>query len=242
MSADVRPYKESALSKKQQIARMFNNIAWRYDFLNHFLSLGIDRYWRKTAIRELSKARPVIILDVATGTGDFAINALNSGASKIFGIDISEDMLAIGRKKIRKKNLHEKIELLEGDSESMIFEDNKFDAVTVAFGVRNFENLRKGLNEMRRVLKPDGKAVILEFSQPSPGLIRSLYNFYSGRITPGLGRFISRDISAYKYLKESVDAFPYGGEFLRILQETGFRDLSMKRLTFGIATVYTAVK
>ena len=251
MSIPVTPYKDSSLNKKQQVARMFNSIAWRYDFLNHFLSFGIDHYWRKQAINALKKSRPQLILDVATGTGDLAITALQLNPKKVFGVDISSDMLEIGRKKLLKKNLQNKIELLEVDSEKLIFEDNKFDAITVGFGVRNFENLEKGLSEMRRVLgltemfrvlKPGGKLVVLEFSQPKSAVLRGLYTFYSTKVTPFLGKLISKDKAAYTYLHESVSAFPYGKDFTAILEKTGFQNTSIRPLTFGIATVYTAEK
>ncbi len=242
MSIPVTPYKDSSLNKKQQVARMFNSIAWRYDFLNHFLSFGIDHYWRKQAINALKKSRPQLILDVATGTGDLAITALQLNPVKVFGVDISSDMLEIGRKKLLKKNLQHKIELLEVDSEKLIFEDNKFDALTVGFGVRNFENLEKGLTEMFRVLKPGGKLVVLEFSQPTSSVMRGLYNFYSTKVTPFLGKLISKDKAAYTYLHESVSAFPYGKDFTAILEKTGFQNTSIRPLTFGIATVYTAEK
>ncbi len=238
----ITPYKDSRQDKKHQVAKMFNNIAWRYDFLNHFLSLGVDRYWRKKAISFLKKQSPKLILDIATGTGDFALEAMKLSPEKIFGIDISTDMLEIGKKKIRQKNLQEKIELLEGDSEQLIFLDNKFDAVTVAFGVRNFHHLEKGLSEMHRVLKTGGTCLILEFSQPSNSIMRRLYNFYSFRITPKIGNLISRDKNAYSYLYESVKAFPYGREFSEILLKAGFSSVNFKTLTFGVVTVYIAEK
>ena len=221
---------------------MFNNIAWRYDFLNHFLSFGIDHYWRNQAIKTLKVNSPKIILDVATGTGDLAITALKLNPEKIYGVDISSDMLEIGRKKLLKKNLQDKIELLEVDSEKLIFEDNKFDAVTVGFGVRNFENLEKGLSEMRRVIKPGGKLVVLEFSQPKSAWMRALYRFYSTRITPWLGKLISKDARAYTYLPESVEAFPSGVEFVKILEEIGFKTIKWIPLTFGISSIYWAKK
>src|SRR5688572_9415035 len=196
----VTPEKNSTRSKKEQVAGMFNNIAWRYDFLNHLLSLGIDNYWRWKAIRMLKPEKPQLILDAATGTGALAIEAMKLKPLKIFGIDISEDMLKIGRAKIKSKNLGERIELIEGDSENLIFTNDKFDAVTVAFGVRNFENLLKGLNEFHRVLKPGGMAVILEFSHPRNQIIQAFYRFYSSRILPVLGRKISKNETAYQYL------------------------------------------
>ena len=238
----IIPYKDSSLEKKSQVAHMFNNIARRYDFLNHFLSLGIDRYWRKKAIQILGKNDPKLILDVATGTGDFAIEAMNLNPVKIYGIDISVDMLELGRIKIKKKNLQDKIELLEGDSEQLFFDDNKFDAVTVAFGVRNFQNLEKGLKEMQRVLKPGGISIILEFSRPHNPVFIKLYDFYSSRVAPAIGRIVSKDKAAYSYLYESVKAFPYGKQFGDILKETGFRNIQYKTMTFGIATIYISEK
>lgn len=242
MTDIITPYKNSNLNKKQQVAKMFNNIAWRYDFLNHFLSFGIDRYWRKQAISHLKKSKPGVILDVATGTADLAIAALKLNPVKVYGIDISEDMLNIGRQKLIKKNLRGKIELLESDSENLIFEDNKFDAITVGFGVRNFENLEKGLSEMLRVLKPDGKAVILEFSKPKSAIVRQFYSFYSSKICPWLGKVISKDAAAYTYLNESVEAFPEGENFATILRNIGYKEITINPLTFGIATIYTGKK
>jgi demethylmenaquinone methyltransferase/2-methoxy-6-polyprenyl-1,4-benzoquinol methylase len=238
----ITPYKDSSLNKKKQVAKMFNNIALRYDFLNHFLSFGIDRYWRRKAIATLREKKPALILDIATGTGDFAIEAVSLKPKRIFGIDISTEMLEIGKKKIKKKKLDQIIQLLEGDSEDLIFEDNKFDAVTVAFGVRNFQDLEGGLIEMRRVLKPGGKAVILEFSQPKNPLFKKLYNFYSSRITPKIGKVISNDKAAYSYLHESVKAFPHGIDFCNILMKCGFTEIQFVTVTFGIVTIYTAEK
>lgn len=242
MAQSVTPYQDSKLNKKQQVAKMFNSIAWRYDFLNHFLSFGIDRYWRRKSISMLINHRPQLILDVASGTGDLAIAALKLNPLKVYGVDISEDMLKIGREKLRKKNLQDKIELLEADSEKLIFEDNKFDAVTVGFGVRNFENLEKGLAEMLRVLKPSGKVVILEFSKPKSAIIRSLYSFYSSKICPWLGNMISKDPVAYTYLNKSVEAFPEGENFATILKRTGYKEVGIRPLTFGVATIYTGTK
>ena len=238
----VTPVKNSSLSKKEQVAGMFNNIAWRYDFLNHLLSLGVDNYWRWKAVRVLRKEKPQLILDAATGTGALALAAMKLHPVKIFGIDISEDMLKIGRAKIKSKKLTDKIELLEGDSENLIFSDNKFDAVTVAFGVRNFENLLKGLKEFHRVLKPGRMAVILEFSHPKNKIIQALYRFYSARILPMLGKKISRNETAYQYLHDSVEAFPSGNEFLGILKQAGFSETKSTELTFGVVTVYTGRK
>ncbi len=221
---------------------MFNNIAWRYDFLNHFLSFGIDKYWRRRTISELKKYQPKLILDVATGTADLAITALRLNPEKVYGIDISADMLNLGRRKLKKKGLNPIIELLEADSENLFFEDNKFDAITVAFGVRNFENLEKGLKEMLRVLKPGKVAAILEFSKPNNKVIRSLYRFYSTKICPRIGQFISKDKAAYDYLHESVEAFPSGQEFVNILQQAGFNKVQYLPLTFGIVSIYLAEK
>ena len=238
----VVPYKEENAGKKEQMARMFNNISHRYDFLNHLLSLGIDKLWRKTAIRFLKPLRPQLILDVATGTGDFAIQALSLRPQKIIGIDISEGMLSMGRKKLEKLKLSGKVELLKGDSENLQFADDTFDAVTVGFGVRNFEDLEKGLAEIRRVLKPGAMLVVLEFSKPRRFPMRQLYNFYFKNILPGLGRLISKDKSAYTYLPESVEVFPDGTDFINILNKVGYKDTACKPLTFGISSIYTARK
>ena len=221
---------------------MFDNISGNYDFLNHFLSLGIDTWWRKKAIGQLKAVHPKLILDVATGTGDFAVEALRLNPDKIIGIDISEGMLEMGRKKMVKRGLDSKIELRSGDSEKLAFEENKFDAIIVAFGVRNFENLEKGLSEMLRVLKPGGKVVVLEFSKPTVFPFRQLYHFYFRFVLPKIGRWVSRDASAYTYLPESVQAFPDGKEFLGILSQLGFKNTSWTPLTFGISSLYTGIK
>ncbi len=221
---------------------MFNSIAPRYDFLNHFLSAGIDYSWRKTAIKILGKNNPKIILDVATGTGDLAIEAMRINPKKIIGVDIAEDMVKIGQKKIKNKKLDKIIDLQVGDSEDLHFEDNYFDAAMVAFGVRNFENLEKGLSEMNRVLKPGAMILVLEFSKPKKAPVKQVYNFYFKNILPGLGKMISGDSSAYTYLPESVGKFPAGEEFLKILQKTGFNETIQKPLTFGVATIYTGQK
>lgn len=238
----VVPYKEDPGAKKQQVARMFNRISARYDFLNHFLSLGIDILWRKKAIRLLKDTHPKQILDVATGTGDFAIEALALNPDRVIGVDISEGMLDVGRAKLTQRKLDKRIELRTGDSENLPFEDNIFDAVIVAFGVRNFENLEAGLKEMHRVLKPGGTVVILEFSKPSKFPMKQLYNAYFTAILPTVGRLISRDDSAYRYLPESVQAFPDGNDFLNVLSGTGFKNPKCDPLTFGISSLYWGSK
>jgi len=228
--------------KKQQVRSMFNNIAHRYDFLNHFLSAGIDFHWRKKAIRILGKNHPKSILDVATGTGDLALEALKINPEKIVGIDIAEDMLAIGREKIEKKKISHIISLQTGDSENLEFNDKTFDAVMVSFGVRNFENLEKGLAEMYRVLNHQGEVLILEFSKPNKFPVKQLYLFYFRYILPALGRIISGDKSAYTYLPESVGKFPAGDTFTDLLDKIGFQQTKYKPLTFGIASIYTGKK
>lgn len=230
------------VGKKQQVRSMFNNIAHRYDFLNHFLSAGIDYRWRKKAIQIIGETNPQSILDIATGTGDLAIEASKLNPKKIEGIDIAEDMLAIGREKIQKKNLTDIIRLQTGDAEHIQFEDNSFDAVMVAFGVRNFENLEKGLSEMYRVLNKGGLVMVLEFSKPVKFPVKQLYQFYFRLILPTLGKIISGDSSAYTYLPDSVSTFPDGNEFLGILKKTGFTNTAHKPLTYGIASIYTGTK
>ncbi len=236
------PYKEKPTGKKEQIAEMFNSISRKYDFLNHFLSLGIDITWRKKAISLLNKDHPKLILDVATGTGDFAIQALELKPEKIIGVDISEGMLEVGRKKLKQKGLEHIITLELGDSERIQYPDNNFDAVIVAFGVRNFEDLRKGINDMLRVLKPGGKLVVLEFSKPVYFPFKEIYNFYFKAILPIIGKLVSNDNSAYTYLPASVNEFPYGDDFIRILSEIGFKKTTCEPLTLGISSVYTGVK
>lgn len=234
----VVPYKNSLESKKKQVAGMFDNIAYRYDFLNRFLSVGIDVLWRKKMIAMLKKDKPRFLLDVATGTGDVAIMAANTlHPEKITGIDISEGMLDVGRKKIAKLLLNSQIELVKGDSEAINSGDGSFDAVTVAFGVRNFENLEKGLSEIHRVLKPGGKLVVLEFSKPW-GPFGAIYDLYMHRMAPGIAKLFCKNPEAYQYLHSSVKAFPEGKTFLHILEETGFNETSLKRLSLGICTIY----
>lgn len=238
----VVPYKEKEASKKEQVAEMFNNISHRYDFLNHFLSLGIDILWRKKAIKLLKEDQPKQILDIATGTGDFAIEALALNPDRIVGVDISSGMLEVGKQKMKKRKFDDIIEMQLGDSEKLLFDDNTFDAVIVAFGVRNFENLKKGLSDMHRVIKPGAKAVIIEFSRPKRFPMKQLYNFYFKSILPIIGKLISKDSSAYTYLPESVDAFPDGQNFLDILSEVGFKKTECKPLTFGISSIYIGQK
>jgi demethylmenaquinone methyltransferase/2-methoxy-6-polyprenyl-1,4-benzoquinol methylase len=238
----VVPYKEENTSKKEQVAKMFDNISSRYDFLNHFLSLGIDKEWRRKAVALLRPLNPKQILDVATGTGDFALQALVLNPEKVTGVDISEGMLEVGRKKVREKNLDNRIELLKGDSENLPFGENKFDAVTVAFGVRNFENLERGLQEIYRVLRPGGQIVVLEFSRPRKFPFKQGYNFYFKAILPKIGRIVSKDKAAYTYLPASVEAFPDGDDFLRILKVVGFKNTQCKALTFGISSIYSGTK
>ena len=239
----VVPDAASNLSKKGQVAQMFDGIAGRYDFLNHFLSLGIDRGWRKKAIREVAAIGPAIILDIATGTGDMAIAAAKEiPGAQINGVDISTGMLEVGQKKITALKLTDRIQLAEGDSEALPFENASFDAVMCAYGVRNFEHLEAGLREMYRVLRPGGKVVILEFSQPKAFPIAQLYRFYFSAILPTIGKLVSKHSRAYTYLPESVAAFPEGATFCEMLGRCGFSGAKARPLTFGITTLYTAVK
>ena len=243
MSEQITPYKDKKATKKEQVADMFNNISGTYDFLNHFMSLGIDIIWRKMAVGELKNVRPQHILDVATGTGDFAFEAIKMlKPQKITGVDISQGMLNIAAAKIKKRGLEKVFEVKLGDSEKLLFDDDTFDAVTVAYGVRNFENLEKGLADMLRVLKPGGKAVILEFSKPKAFPVKQLYNFYFHSVTPLIGKMFSKDNSAYKYLPESVAAFPDGKDFAALMQKVGYRETKNKPLLFGICSIYTGIK
>lgn len=237
----VTPY-NSEKSKKEQVAEMFDNISHRYDFLNHFLSMGIDKLWRKKVVKMIKKQGPEKILDIATGTADLAIAMAATGAKNIQGIDISDGMLSIGRKKIENKKLQNLITLQWGDSEDIPFPDAQFDAATVAFGVRNFEHPLKGLKEINRVLKPGGMIYVLEFSQPQRFPIRELYFFYFRHILPIWGKLISKDPAAYTYLPESVKAFPFGQAFLQLLADAGFKENIEHPLSFGIATIYSGVK
>ncbi|MDM8173908.1 bifunctional demethylmenaquinone methyltransferase/2-methoxy-6-polyprenyl-1,4-benzoquinol methylase UbiE [Olivibacter sp. 47] len=242
-SNTITPYKDDKVGKKQQVATMFNNISKTYDFLNHFLSFGIDIIWRKKAIRSLRQLQPKKILDVATGTGDFAFEAINIlKPDKIVGVDISEGMLAVAKEKIAKRGVGNKFEVVLGDSEGLPFDDGSFDAVTVAFGVRNFENLEKGLADICRVLRPGGKAVILEFSNPKTFPMKELYSVYSRTLMPFFGRLFSKDREAYSYLPESVVQFPDGERFTTILDRVGFSKTVCRPQTFGICSIYIGTK
>jgi demethylmenaquinone methyltransferase/2-methoxy-6-polyprenyl-1,4-benzoquinol methylase len=241
----IVPFKESDSSKKEQVAKMFDQIAHRYDFLNRFLSGGIDVGWRKKAIEQLREIAPTTILDVATGTADVALltySQLQPKPLKIIGIDISEGMLELGRRKIATKKLEHVIELQTGDSEAINFDSGSFDAVTVAFGVRNFANLEKGLREMHRVIKPGGKVVILEFSKPVLPGVKTLYNLYTRIIAPQAGKYIAKNQAAYKYLNDSIQAFPEGKTFVEIMERSGFRNCYKKPLSLGVCTIYCGFK
>ncbi|UEG50325.1 bifunctional demethylmenaquinone methyltransferase/2-methoxy-6-polyprenyl-1,4-benzoquinol methylase UbiE [Ferruginibacter lapsinanis] len=239
----VVPVKESELTKKEQVAEMFDDIAFRYDFLNRFLSAGIDIRWRKKAIKQLAEKNPQIILDVATGTADLAIMASAIlKPTKIVGIDISNGMLNVGREKIAALNLQQTIELLNGDSEAINFPDNTFDAVMVSFGVRNFQDLEKGLSEIRRVLKPGGKLVVLEFSKPKIVGVSSFYKFYMNVITPAIGKMFSKNRGAYTYLNESIKKFPERKNFTNILDSLGYKNTYYKPLSLGICSIYCGEK
>lgn len=240
---NVVPLKNSDLSKKEQVAGMFDDIAYRYDFLNRFLSAGIDLQWRKKAIRQLKEIDPKRILDVATGTADIAImTARILHPEKIIGIDISEGMLRFGRKKVQKLGLENLIELLNGDSETIKFDNDSFDAVTVAFGVRNFQHLEQGLSEIWRVLKPGGKLVVLEFSRPQKAIVKQVYQFYMNTVAPAMGKLFSKNRNAYKYLDESIKQFPEGKNFTLILDQLGYRNTYCKPLSFGICSIYCGEK
>ena len=239
----VVPYKNTDQSKKEQVATMFNDIAGKYDFLNRFLSAGTDIGWRKKALKQLESIDAKKLLDVATGTADVAIMAAKQlKLKKIIGIDISDGMLDVGRQKIVKANLQNTIELLNGDSEAINFPDNTFDAVTVAFGVRNFEDLEKGLSEIKRVLKPRGKLVVLEFSKPILPGVKTMYNLYMKIITPTVGKMISKNKVAYAYLDESIQKFPEGKNFITILNNIGYTNTYSKKLSLGICSIYCGTK
>ncbi|MBU0940869.1 MAG: bifunctional demethylmenaquinone methyltransferase/2-methoxy-6-polyprenyl-1,4-benzoquinol methylase UbiE [Bacteroidetes bacterium] len=242
MSKNITPYKDSGLGKKEQVAQMFDNISGNYDSLNRVISFGIDIKWRKKVLKIVQDSQPNTILDIATGTGDLAILMAETNAKKIIGLDISAGMLEVGVKKIAERKLSQTIEMVLGDSENMPFDDNYFDAITVAFGVRNFETLEKGLAEILRVLKPNGVFVILETSVPDKTPYKQGYNFYSKNILPLIGKMFSKDNEAYGYLSESAAAFPYGEALNNILRKVGFIDVVAKPQTLGVATIYVASK
>lgn len=242
MANKITPYKDSSLSKKEQVAQMFDTISGNYDNLNRVISFGIDVKWRKKVLKMIGKSHPKTILDIATGTGDLAILMAQTKAEKIIGLDISAGMLEVGVQKIANKNLSKTIEMVLGDSENIPFEDDYFDAITVAFGVRNFENLEKGLSEILRVLKPNGTFVILETSVPDKTPYKQGYHFYSTNILPLIGKLFSKDNVAYGYLSESAAAFPYGEKLNNILRKIGFIDVVALPQTFGVATIYSASK
>ncbi|MCH4553630.1 MULTISPECIES: bifunctional demethylmenaquinone methyltransferase/2-methoxy-6-polyprenyl-1,4-benzoquinol methylase UbiE [Aestuariibaculum] len=238
----IKPYKNSDLGKKEQVTQMFDTISGDYDGLNRVISFGIDIKWRNKVVKIVKENNPDTILDIATGTGDLAINLAETNASKIVGLDISSGMLEIGKEKVKKKGLDNRIEMILGDSEKMPFEDNTFDAITVSFGVRNFETLENGLKEILRVLKPGGTFVILETSIPTKTPYKQGYNFYSKNILPLIGKIFSKDRSAYKYLSESASAFPYGEALNNILRKVGFINVEDYPQTFGVATIYKSSK
>ncbi|MBF6607804.1 MAG: bifunctional demethylmenaquinone methyltransferase/2-methoxy-6-polyprenyl-1,4-benzoquinol methylase UbiE [Flavobacterium sp.] len=242
MPKSVTPYKDSDLGKKEQVAKMFDVISGNYDGLNRVISFGIDVNWRKKVLKIISDSKPDTILDIATGTGDLAILMAQTNASKIVGLDISVGMLEVGKKKVAAKNLTDRIELIVGDSEDMPFDDSSFDAITVAFGVRNFENLEKGLTEILRVLKPGGRFVVLETSNPTKTPYKQGYKIYTKYLLPLIGKVFSKDDAAYGYLSESASVFPFGEDFNNILRKTGFIDVKAMPQTFGVATIYSASK
>ena len=240
MSKIIKPYKNSDLGKKEQVAKMFDAISKNYDGLNRVISLGIDVKWRKKVVKIVGKNKPKQILDIATGTGDLALMMAELSPDKIIGLDISEGMLAVGKEKIAKVNLSEKIEMVVGDSEEMPFDDDTFDAITVSFGVRNFANLDKGIKEIARVLKPSGVLVILETSNPLKFPFKQGYKLYTHLFLPIIGKLFSKDKVAYSYLSESANSFPFGAAFNNILQKNGFTSTEDTPVTFGVATIYTA--
>lgn len=242
MAKKVTPYKDSELGKKEQVTRMFDTISKEYDGLNRVISFGIDIKWRNKVVDIVAATNPQKVLDIATGTGDLAINLVKTKASKIIGLDISSGMLEIGRKKVSAKKLDNTIEMVLGDGEKIPFEDNSFDAITVAFGVRNFENLEQGLTEILRVLKPGGTFVVLETSVPTKTPFKQGYNLYTNNIMPLIGRIFSKDKVAYKYLSDSAASFPYGEAFNNILRNIGFIDVQNKPQTLGVASIYIAKK
>jgi demethylmenaquinone methyltransferase/2-methoxy-6-polyprenyl-1,4-benzoquinol methylase len=238
MSTENYPSPAAADGKKSQVADMFDAIAPRYDLLNRVLSMGVDRGWRKKVVRSLMSQKPGRVLDVATGTGDLAIEIARAGARQVVGVDIAEEMLQVGRQKLDAPDLGGRVTLESGDAENLPFGDNEFDAASVAFGVRNFENLSAGLREMSRVLRPGGRLLILEFSKPTVFPVKQVYGLYSRNVLPRIGEWLSGDSGAYRYLPDSIAVFPDGEDFLAKLREAGFESVSQKRLTFGIASMY----
>lgn len=242
MADQINPYKESNLGKKQQVEQMFDTISGNYDNLNRMISLGTDQGWRRNVLKMVSATNPESILDIATGTGDLAILLSKSNANRIVGLDLSAGMLEVGKEKVKALGLSEKIEMIQGDSENLPFQDNTFDAITVAFGVRNFENLEKGLSEILRVLKPNGIFVILETSVPTKFPFKQGYNFYMKTFMPLMGKMFSKDQKAYEYLSESAKNFPYGEALNGILRKVGFKNVKHDPQTMGVATIYSASK
>ncbi|MCH2034850.1 MAG: bifunctional demethylmenaquinone methyltransferase/2-methoxy-6-polyprenyl-1,4-benzoquinol methylase UbiE [Tenacibaculum sp.] len=242
MDKQIKPYKDSELGKKEQVAQMFDTISKNYDGLNRVISLGIDVSWRKKVVKLVSENNPKQILDIATGTGDLAMMMAELNPDRIIGLDISAGMLEVGKEKINKANLSDKIEMVVGDSENIPFEDNTFDAITVSFGVRNFENLDKGLQEIHRVLKPGGKFVVLETSNPTKFPFKQGYKLYTNIFLPIVGKLFSKDKVAYSYLSESANSFPFGEAFNNILTKNGFKNASSLPVTFGVASIYTSTK
>lgn len=238
----IKPIPSKSGSKKEQVEQMFDSISPKYDFLNHFLSLGIDNIWRRKCVNTLREISPKKILDVATGTGDLAIASLKLNPEQITGLDLSAGMLEKGKEKMKKKGYEGIISMEKGDSENLPFDDNTYDATTVGFGVRNFEDLEKGLKEINRVIRPGGKLAVLEFSKPTNPLFKGLYNFYFLKILPLFGKVFSKSNSAYTYLPKSVQAFPDGKDFLAVLERCGFKNTTATPLTFGICTIYTGIK
>lgn len=237
----IKPYHKQETSKKDEVREMFDNISPAYDKINRVLSLGIDILWRRILVKMVVDQKPQLVMDLATGTGDLAIALRKKGIPKIVGVDLAPQMLHYGRLKIEKQKLNN-IEMLVGDAENLPFDDNTFDSITISFGVRNFENTKEGLKEMLRVLKPNGKVYILEFSEPAPKPVLYLYNLYSRYLCPLIGRLLSKDPRAYTYLPESIKAFPKGKDFLKILSDCGYNKPQQKRLSFGISTIYSAQK
>jgi demethylmenaquinone methyltransferase/2-methoxy-6-polyprenyl-1,4-benzoquinol methylase len=242
LGTKVKPYNKANATKKEEVEEMFDNISGKYDFLNHFLSLGIDKLWRKKAIKILKEYQPKVIMDMATGTGDFAIEALKLNPDRVVGVDLSNGMLEVGRKKMKKKGVDQIVEMIQGDSENLSFETATFDAFTVGFGVRNFQNLDAGLTEMLRVLKTGGVGVILEFSKPKKFPVKQYFKFHSKYVIPTIGKAISKDKAAYTYLPESVEAFPEGQAFMDIMSDVGYKNVKSKRVGGGIATIYYGIK